>query len=75
MCAASRDDEPRDACKGDSGGPLMMLKTPTGPDVFSRRTYQLVGVVSTGLGCGNPEFPGVYTKVSAYRDWIVSQLT
>ena len=66
VCAGSRDGEPRDACKGDSGGPLMAL---------TNGSYQLVGVVSTGLGCGHPEFPGLYTKVSAYRDWIVSQLT
>ena len=76
LCASSRDGEPRDACKGDSGGPLMMLKTSEGSSPFiSRGTYQLVGVVSTGFGCGNPEFPGVYTKVSAYIDWIVNQLT
>ncbi|KAF0299053.1 Venom protease [Amphibalanus amphitrite] len=66
VCAESRDAEPRDACRGDSGGPLMAL---------SDGSYQLVGVVSGGLGCGNPEFPGVYTKVAAYRDWIVEQLT
>ncbi|XP_043223132.1 venom protease-like [Amphibalanus amphitrite] len=66
VCAESRDAEPRDACRGDSGGPLMAL---------SDGSYQLVGVVSGGLGCGNPQFPGVYTKVAAYRDWIVEQLT
>lgn len=66
VCAGSRDGEPRDACKGDSGGPLMTL---------TDGAYQLVGVVSGGNGCGNPEFPGIYTKVSAYIDWIVSQLT
>ena len=66
VCAGSRDGEPRDSCRGDSGGPLMAL---------SDGSYQLVGVVSTGMGCGNPEFPGIYTKVSAYIDWITSQLT
>ncbi|KAF0307119.1 Proclotting enzyme [Amphibalanus amphitrite] len=66
VCAESRDGEPRDACRGDSGGPLMVR--------LADDTYQLVGVVSTGVGCGNPEFPGLYTKVSSYIDWIVSQL-
>ena len=67
VCAESRDGEPRDACRGDSGGPLMAP--------LPNNTYQLVGVVSAGVGCGNPEFPGLYTKVSAYIDWISSQLT
>ena len=67
VCAESRDGEPRDACRGDSGGPLMVQ--------LEDNTYQLVGVVSAGVGCGHPEFPGLYTKVSAYVDWISSQLT
>ena len=66
VCASGRDGEPRDACRGDSGGPLMVL---------TDGSYQLVGVVLGGLGCGNPDFPGVYTKVSAYIDWIVGQLS
>ena len=67
LCAESPDGESRDACRGDSGGPLMVR--------LENNTYQLVGVVSAGIGCGNPAFPGVYTKVSAYIDWIISQLT
>jgi secreted trypsin-like serine protease len=27
--------------------------------------------VSYEWDCGNPEFPAVYTKVSAVRDWIM----
>jgi hypothetical protein len=48
-----------DSCQGDSGGPL--LDTATGTQV---------GIVSFGIGCGEPNFPGVYTKVSAYTNWI-----
>lgn len=51
-----------DACKGDSGGPLVCM------DV-NNVTY-VWGIVSWGENCGKPEFPGVYTKVANYFDWI-----
>jgi len=49
------------SCEGDSGGPL------TTQDRENKRT--LVGLVSGGLGCGLG-FPGWYTKVEYYKDWI-----
>ncbi|XP_037076335.1 anionic trypsin-1-like [Pollicipes pollicipes] len=63
ICAGSRDDKPRDACRGDSGGPLMVQ--------LADGSYQLTGIVSTGVGCRNPEFHGIYTKVSSYIDRIL----
>ena len=51
----------RDACSGDSGGPLTRAQG---------RERVLVGVVSWGRGCALKGFPGIYTNVSAYRAWI-----
>lgn len=50
-----------DACQGDSGGPLTSR--------VSGRT-RLVGIVSTGTGCGLARYPGIYTRVSTYASWI-----
>ncbi|XP_023345706.1 tryptase gamma [Eurytemora carolleeae] len=50
-----------DACQEDSGGPLMCE--------YEGR-YQLVGIVSSGKGCGS--YPGLYTEVTKYTNWIVS---
>lgn len=46
-----------DSCQGDSGGPLF-ADTPAGP--------AQVGVVSWGNGCAQPDFPGIYTRLSRY---------
>lgn len=57
LCAGFQGVGGRDACQGDSGGPLVVAK-------------RLYGIVSFGIGCARPNFPGVYTSVAAYRQWI-----
>ncbi|XP_041479083.1 uncharacterized protein LOC121426747 isoform X3 [Lytechinus variegatus] len=52
-----------DSCNGDSGGPLAC----EGDD----GRWHLIGITSYGnLGCGDPGFPGVYTRVSSFLDFI-----
>jgi len=50
-----------DSCSGDSGGPLTT-------QVGDRSV--LTGIVSWGVECGRPEYPGVYSRVSRALEWI-----
>ncbi|TDG51077.1 hypothetical protein AWZ03_002440 [Drosophila navojoa] len=62
FCAGSKSGKgDRDSCVGDSGGPLITL-------VDGR--FKLLGIVSWGLGCANAQYPGVYTYVPAYINWL-----
>ncbi|XP_013776767.1 clotting factor B-like isoform X2 [Limulus polyphemus] len=54
-----------DACQRDSGGPLV---------VSGNGGYAVVGIVSFGYMCGEPGFPGVYTRVSHFLPWIEKTL-
>lgn len=63
MCAGLVEGG-KDACKGDSGGPLM---------VSSDRYWIQVGIVSWGKNCAQPNLYGVYTRVSDYFSWVENQ--
>nr|ADD38225.1 Proclotting enzyme [Lepeophtheirus salmonis] len=64
LCALDQNGE-KDACQGDSGGPLM-----TSQGSIAKSNWFLAGVVSFGYRCGVKGFPGVYTRVSEYVNWI-----
>lgn len=59
VCAGG--EEGKDACTGDGGSPLVCQGT-------SGR-WTVVGLVTWGVGCAS-DVPGVYAKVSHFKDWI-----
>lgn len=34
----------------------------------------LSGIISWGLGCARTGYPGVYTDIRMYRDWIIKEI-
>ncbi|CAH0728249.1 unnamed protein product, partial [Brenthis ino] len=59
----------KDACNGDSGGPLMIF------DEY-KDNYRIIqyGIVSYGSKMCGYEAPGVYTDVSKYMKWILDNI-
>ncbi|KAJ8932949.1 hypothetical protein NQ314_014328 [Rhamnusium bicolor] len=57
FCAGLLGVGGKDACQGDSGGPVTVNGI-------------LYGLVSWGIGCALPDFPGVYSNVANLRQWV-----
>lgn len=57
FCAGYIENEGKDSCHGDSGGPFV---------VDGRQA----GIVSWGVDCASPGAPGIYTEIAFFRGWI-----
>lgn len=64
ICAAAAG---KDTCQGDSGGPIFASNHAGG--------VIQVGITSFGIGCAEAAYPGVYTRVSRYNDWVRSHVS
>jgi len=65
MLCAGFESGQKDACVGDSGGPLI---------VYLNGKWTLVGIISAGFGCAQWRQPGIYHSVSSTVDWISSHI-
>lgn len=54
----------KDACQGDSGGPATSI-------IQGKRL--LIGIVSWGIGCGELNKYGVYTRLPLYIEWVAAK--
>lgn len=61
MVCAGLDLGGKDSCQGDSGGPLLFK---------DGNEMVIAGIVSWGEGCARAKKYGVYSKVSAVKEWI-----
>lgn len=61
LCAGVPDGW-KGQCSGDSGGPLLVNGEQVGIVSWSRKP------------CTVPPYPGVFTKVSSYVDWILKTI-
>ncbi|XP_017886309.1 phenoloxidase-activating factor 2 [Ceratina calcarata] len=65
LCAGGEQN--KDACTGDGGSPLVCQS--------GNAQWQVVGMVSWGIGCASRNVPGVYVNVYNYVPWISQQTT
>uniref|UniRef100_A0A1B0FFU3 CLIP domain-containing serine protease n=1 Tax=Glossina morsitans morsitans TaxID=37546 RepID=A0A1B0FFU3_GLOMM len=69
ICAGGKEGV--DSCRGDSGGPLITLNKSS----RIRSNYFLAGIVSFGpTPCGLEGWPGIYTWVGKYIEWIIQTM-
>lgn len=76
LCALGEKNQ--DTCRGDSGSPLVrkvLSDIQIGSSNVQQETHYIVGISSFGVNmCGTSGWPGVFTRVGNYINWIKDNL-
>jgi len=67
MICAGYKEGGKDTCQGDSGSPLVVRDA-------SKKWNLQVGVVSWGIGCAEPNYYGVYSRLGTLGEWVKEQI-
>lgn len=59
FCAGAKRS---DVCFGDSGGGVL------------NRQGEITGIISRGARCGDPDYPGVYSRLHFAKDWLLKTI-
>jgi len=62
MVCAGYEEGKKDACTGDSGGPLILKQ--------ANKQWWQIGIVSWGEGCAGKHKPGMYSRVTEMHQWL-----
>jgi len=65
FCAGDIEKGGVDSCQGDSGGAMLCLRG---------NSWVQYGVISVGSGCADAKFPGIYTDMRYYFNWIQNSM-
>ena len=66
LCTLDREGD-RSSCYGDGGGPVAVQR--------EDKRWEVVGIQSWGVGCGQKGQPNVATRVEAFLEWIEENLS
>lgn len=70
LCAGATDLPERDTCSGDSGSPMLDTRTGKQVGIVSYGGGPGAKVTGPGRECGDASYPGIYSRVAAFAEFL-----